>query len=102
MTFASSKPHLLLPISCLGNSPLPHGGRAPLPQTVDLGMRARGERIIDPEKSHLRESLPGQKVGTPSKQEVGPRDTPITTPGDATEILSTGTEDEGADLRAHR
>lgn len=62
----------------------------------------RGENHRPREKSHLRESLPGQKVETPSKQEVGPRDTPITTPGDATEILSTGTEDEGADSRAHR
>lgn len=50
--------------SCLGNSPL-------LIETVDLGRRARGERIIDPEKSHLCESQPGQKSGTPSTQEAG-------------------------------
>lgn len=59
-----------------GKQPLPHGGRVPPPPpphplTVNLGRRAREERVIDPEKSHLCESLPGQTVETPSKQESG-------------------------------
>lgn len=44
------------------------------PQTMELDKRARREGIGD------RESPPGQKVGTPSKEEAGPRDTPFHLP----------------------
>lgn len=93
MAFASSKPLLLLPISCLGNSPLLTEGQLH-PQTMELD---RGEGIMGPK------SLPDQKAGIPTKDEVGIQGhSPFTSPRDATEFVSKGTKAVSAEPRAHR
>lgn len=81
---ASAKPLPLLP-SVAWKQPPPHGGRAHPPRPWSWTGGPEGEAIIDPG------SLPGQKVGAPSKEEAGIQGhAPSTSPRDASESVSKG------------